>query len=258
MWIKSVVFLVLIPFFVYGGETDHLLFYQNKPRYKVNGDVRPTLVIENKVVKEGDRLVLETGEIIHFVRVLGSGTNAIVILDSQARAVRLIQFIHSIKVELDFQETYQFLKRYLPSKHLVQMIPNPFKSIYVRLVESLEIEIHLNAFLAKNPSLNDSKLLELFDFLEHFRNIPTFWDFYPFQIGYVNGRGWVIFDFGALSAIDLNYEKVASNHIDEEWTIFMDNELYNYIIQELNRRDRQYYSYASKSAQCFTFLNERY
>ena len=178
-------------------ETQIAPYYADKDRVIFNG----------QTVQPGDVLVLETGEEIIFKKYLGQGYNSLVIEDQRGFAVRLSLFFG--QEQLDHFHSYFMsqneLAKVLPKVNLVQLIWPEFKSLYAIKVETLKISTLLTDFVLTTPDLSDEpRFHELMVFFKHYSGVEKNNDFHPDQLAYVNGRGWVLLDFG--NEVRLNRE----------------------------------------------------
>lgn len=256
---KYVIVFLLVAFISSSSfaRSHHLFTLQLKtPNYYVDRKPVLGLYVDDQIVKKGDELVLDTGEIIHFKKFLGSGHNTLVVLDQNNIAVRLTQAIdsRSMIMFLGFLETYFYLKNHLPEKHLVQVLNQQPKSSYATYVEWLPIEENLYDYLNSYFDRSSKKFSELIDFFESFRGIDYIGDFTPGQIGYVYGRGWVLFDFGVGVRFNSSPDAKSSAVINQnDFKIFIrDKNVIKVLEEELKIRDTTYL--ASKSRSCDLFL----
>lgn len=218
---------------------------------------RGNLYVGKMRVMPGDELVLDTGEVIYFQRYLGSGSNTIVILDESFAAIRLTQLNDrlAMNVFVGFFETQMFLKTHLQEENLVQILDYQHQSMHAIRVEWLPIEDNLLDYLHSHFDKTQLKFKQLIDFLHQFKGISFLGDFTPEQVGYVYGRGWVIFDFGTRIGFDKSAPatQVIDQHdfrgaIPHDVFELLNHEL---IIKDMNVHDLTY----TTAASCMVFLN---
>ncbi len=202
--------MLCVPSLAFGLQS-HVLFGQDRvtPGYYIYNNSE--LIVNGRKVNSGDHLVLESGDIIVFNQFLGSGNNTIVFEDDRGNAVRLAQFVgsndlkistsgleasHSVQMALGFMESYYLLRSVVNPKSLVKILDLQYQSDFVTVVEYLKVTMTLNTFLSVAPNSFDPRFIDLILFLESFEKVKVLPDFLPFQIGYVNGRGWVLMDYG--------------------------------------------------------------
>lgn len=156
--------------------------------------------VRDQVVKRGDRLVFEDGSTVEFDHILGSGKNTIVfkVLDAQT-AIRIPMSMESatLRMQTSYLGAFETLNQHIDSRFLAKPMNAPLTSRYAVTVELLDLSFTLDEFIRSPKTLRWSQsYMDLLEFLLAFRGLKSADDFFDFQIGYVKGRGWVLFDYG--------------------------------------------------------------
>ena len=239
-----------------------------KPRYTVEMVIGgfDNLIVNGDVVIMGETLELDPGETFIFKRVLGAGLHTIVIEDFEGRAIRLPRILEEpidrvggnfqttaeeqmTQHNLWFHQAYTRLSSRVEAKYLARIDYDSFQSDWVTTAELLSIRFLLSDFLGQDFDPESEVFEELIEFMEAFRHVRSLGpEFLPFQIGYVQGRGWVLFDYDLnlkLGDPDFAHRRL-STHFNH-WSELVDRyelelDLDNLMIVEdaLQERDQAY------------------
>lgn len=158
----------------------------------------PTFVVNGRAVGAGDTLILDTGETFTFKKLLGAESKTIVILSENEEVIRIPLDTSQLFLQVfkSYPESYRKLSQKMDQKYLVKVLPHQFSSKFSIKVEDLEIVHRLDfATYWEIIELDSQEYLELLEFIWVFRNLAESDDTSANQVGYVKGRGWVLFDY---------------------------------------------------------------
>jgi len=236
MRLRNLVFLSFFLLTNFSYSLDHFPFSDDHSDfslpYYVNA--RNELLVVNNVVQAGDQIFFETGESVIFKKVLGEGRNTIIFEDSLGRAVRMntdFQNTNRVIMFEGYRKSMSVINLTLDESRSVRVLQEQPKSQHILFVEMIEIELNAEEFL-RAPDRRSAKYHSLLDFINSFRVFSVLGEFAPFQIGWVEKRGWVLFDIGedAIVAESEQFQSITEELL-HEWR----GVLPGYIIEDLER-----------------------
>jgi len=230
--------LILISSLVFG--LDHYPFpddYQGvQPPYHV--DIEKNFLINGTKVNEGDRLILETGEVLFFKRILDKSTNTIIFEDSSGRAIRMNIDYRKEGKRLTFKaykSSMLLVNQYLPRRFSTEVLSDQLRSENVLIVEKIDISILAVDFLSSAQfSREDPRYMSFINFVNSFRVFSIIDDFHPYQIGWVENRGWVLFDVGVRVDLSSDQISISTRQLTHEWEYHIPKNVFDELTNDLN------------------------
>lgn len=199
--LKSLIFLGLLFFAHWALGATHFLFdSQGNAQYFLDdfSTMVPVLRVRGELVSSGDLLVLESGEQIPFQKIIGFGNHTIVVQSNSNTASRIPKNFEPQTLEVfhGYRVTYNKLLEGIDKIFLANFLSVEVQSQYIHIVEKLQIDQLLDSFIFFGEGRESQKYKDLIEFLWAFRDVVDENDMSFQQVGYVQDRGWVLFDYG--------------------------------------------------------------
>lgn len=233
------IFFFLLCFFNLEASHIHRLFDSDGlQRYEiVERKGRHQIVLNGESINFGDYVLIAPSKIIQFSRVLGAGQRTLVFEDENGRAYRLNRSTGpKFRLAFDgFLQTHRKLKALLPSKRLVDLVQGAPLGRDLVEVENLKISFLLSDYLNLGAKRFAEADEDLVNFLVDFKEVGALSDFHSRQIGWVQNRGWVLFDLGVmvlLKPLRADYDLLVHTR---EWVVGV-NDFDDGYLQELESR----------------------
>ncbi len=226
---RFLIWILLLSPNAFAHQQGHYLFSdEGKPNYVFDQSSQILSILEvSGVIKSlrpieiGEKIILPSGISFEYLGVLNAGNNTVIVKTSGNRVVRLMQKpgLAAQRYLTDYYHVYSTLLKVIPAKNIVRIFKRDSdRQANGVFVEELFIDETLDVYLSRRVlRKNSEKFLELLEFVKGLQGIEMLNDFWPFQVGWVRGRGWVLFDWGDRVRVNFKTREDTSENWLEAW-----------------------------------------